>query len=88
MNNPQALICSFEGGGVALKLGRDGVKWARSPWSPGTGRLECSNLGSPVNTPWREEVFPTEGTALHGSVPSDNSTEVVSTVDPQVGAGG
>lgn len=60
---------------MALKLGRDEVRWARSPCSPGREGWNATAWRNQVNIPWRQKVSPTEGIALHGSVCSDNSPE-------------
>lgn len=73
---------------MALKLGRDEVRWARSPCSPGREGWNATAWRNQVNTLWRQKVSPTEGTALHGCMCSDNSPEVVGIVDHQMGSGG
>lgn len=70
---------------MALKLRRDEVRWARSPSSLGKGRLGCSSGGRPGGLflagrkclPLREQHFV--------AVYSENSGEVVSIADYQIG---
>lgn len=78
----QPLALSFQT--TALKLGRDEVRWARSPCSPGRkAGMQLQRLAPGICQEARE-VSPREGAALYGSVYSDHSTEVVSIADCKV----
>lgn len=74
LSSSQAVICCIEWGEVALKLGRDEVRWAWSPCSPGKEGWNAAVGGGQGTVPGKQEVSSTE-------VYSDNSTEVVSLVD-------